>query len=85
MYDLTREDEWKLISLASAVVAAIVVRSGLKATWKAARDEEPPLNPLRQDSEWTDALVFAAAMGLGAGLARLGARTAATYAWEKKT
>ena len=84
MRRLSREQEWKLISLGSAIAAAVLVRAGMKAGWKVAKDEEPPLNPLRQDSDWSDAIVFAFSMGVGAGLARLAARALADLARERR-
>lgn len=82
MKSLTPEQKWQLVSLGSAILAAVVVRGGIKLGWKAARDEEPPLNPLTQDSSWTDALMFSLATGLTVGLARLGARAVAANVWD---
>lgn len=83
MKNLTQEQRWQLVSLGSAVLAAIMVRGGLKLGWKAVRDEDPPLNPLTQDSSWMDALMFSLATGLTVGLARLGARAVAAEVWDE--
>lgn len=83
MKNLTEEQRWQLVSLGSAVLAAIAVRGALKLGYRAATDEEPPLNPLHQDSSWTDALVFSLATGLTVGLARLGARAVAANVWDE--
>jgi hypothetical protein len=85
MVDLTHEQKWRFVSLGSAVLAAVVVRGGIKALWKATRDDEPPVNPMKQDSTWTDALLFSLATGLSVGLARLGARAIAASTWERQT
>jgi hypothetical protein len=77
MIELSREQKWNAISLGAAVVAAVVVRRGIRAAWKMARDDSPPLNPLREDSTWTDAILFSLATGMAVGLARLGARALA--------
>lgn len=82
MVSLSREQKWQLVSLGSAVLAAVVVRGGIKAAWKVTRDDDPPLNPLRQDSTWTDAVLFSLATGVTVGLARLGARAAAST-WDR--
>lgn len=74
---LNQDQKWAIISLGSAILAAIVVRAGIRAAWKVTQDEEPPLNPLRQDSDWSDALLFSLATGVTVGLARLAARAAA--------
>ena len=77
MAELTEDQKWQVISLLSAVGAAVLVRGGIQVVWKATRDDDPPLNPLRQDGSWADAVVFSAAVGVAAGLARLAARAIA--------
>ncbi len=77
MLNLSREQKWNAISLGAAVLASVVVRGGIRAAWKLTRDEDPPLNPLREDSTWTDAMLFSLATGLTVGLAQLGARALA--------
>lgn len=84
MVNLSREQQWMALSLGSAVLAAVVVRGGIRAAWKVTRDDDPPLNPLRQDSTWTDAVLFSLATGLTVGLARLGARAVASSAWNEE-
>ncbi|HEV2150317.1 MAG TPA: DUF4235 domain-containing protein [Longimicrobiaceae bacterium] len=81
--NLSREQKWRAVSLGSAVLAAVVVRGGIRAVWKATRDDEPPLDPLREDSSWTDAVLFSVATGLTVGLARLGARAVAASALDE--
>lgn len=85
MASLTREQRWRIVSLSSAVLAAVVVRGGIQVVWKATRDDDPPLNPLREDGTWTDAVLFSLATGLSVGLARLAARSVAASVWEKET
>lgn len=85
MANLTHEQRWRLVSFGSAVLAAVVVRGGIRMAWKATRDDDPPLNPLREDSTWTDAVMFSLATGLSVGLARLAARAVAASTWEKET
>lgn len=83
MVSLSREQKWQLVSLGSAVAAAVVVRGGIKVLWKATRHDDPPLNPLREDGSWTDAVLFSVVTGLTVGLARLGARAAAARVWDE--
>lgn len=83
MANLSHEQRWRLISLGSTVLAAVLVRSGLKVLWNATRDDDPPLNPLREDSTWTHAVLFSLATGLSVGLARLAARAIAA-SWQKE-
>lgn len=81
--NLSREQKWTIVSFGSAVVAAVLVRGGIKLVWKATRDDDPPLNPLREDGTWTDAVLFSLATGLSVGLARLAARAVAISALEE--
>lgn len=83
MVNLTREQKWRLVSLGSAVLASVLVRGGIRAGWEIARDDSPPLNPLAEDSTWTDAVMFSVATGLTVGLARLGARAIAASTWDR--
>lgn len=80
---LSDEQKWQAVSLGSAVLAAVMVRGAIKGGWRIARDESPPLNPLREDSSWSEALLFSLATGLTVGLARMGARAIATATWDR--
>jgi hypothetical protein len=72
---------WKVITLGSGALAGLVTQRLLEATWKTARSDTPPV-PADRRSSWADALSWAVATGVGAGVARLVAiRTAATV-WE---
>lgn len=84
MEDLSREQKWTLVSLGSAILAGVVVRRGIRMAWEATGDEPPPLNPLREESSWSDALLFSVATGLTVGLARLGARAVAGLVWKEE-
>ena len=82
MVRLSREQKWRIVSLGSAAVAGLLVRGGIRAAWKAVGDDRPPLDPLREDSTWKEALLFSLATGMTVGLARLGARAVAASLWE---
>jgi Protein of unknown function (DUF4235) len=72
---------WKVITLGSGALAGLVTQRLLEAMWKTARSDTPPV-PADRRSSWADALSWAVATGVGAGVARLVAiRTAATV-WE---
>jgi hypothetical protein len=76
---------WRLIGGATGAAAGVLVRAGLKATWKAARGEEPPENPASPSTSWPEALVWAAATGVGLAVARLVAQRGAAEAWRSAT
>ena len=48
-------------------------------------DHEPPLNPADRRISWPEALIWAVAAGVGAGLGRLVAERAAAAGWEAAT
>lgn len=74
---------WKALSLVTGAAAAIAVRNLLSAVWPGSN--RPPLNPADRRINWTDALAWAVASGIGAGLARVVSKRTAAAAWEKAT
>ncbi len=64
-----------------AVVAAVMARKALTAAWSMMTGEEPPQNPAAADTSWREALLWGAAAGLVAGLARTIGQRAAAGAW----
>ncbi len=74
---------WKALSLLSGALAAIAVRNVLGAVWPGRA--EPPLNPADRRIDWTDAMAWGVASGIGAGIARVVSKRSAAAAWEKAT
>jgi hypothetical protein len=74
---------WKALSLVSGALAAIAVRKLLGSAWPGAN--QPPLNPANRRINWTEALVWGVASGIGAGVARVVSKRTAAAAWEKAT
>lgn len=73
---------WKAVTVGLGAAAALVTQRTLEVVWKALRGSTPPKVAADRDSSWVDALSWAAATGVGVGVARLLAvRTAATV-WE---
>ncbi len=73
---------WKVVTVGLGATAAFVTQRALEVVWKALRGSTPPKVAADRDSSWVDALSWAAATGVGVGVARLLAvRTAATV-WE---
>jgi hypothetical protein len=72
---------WKVITLGSGALAGLVTQRMLHAAWRGLRSEEPPLQADRR-AAWADALSWAIATGVGAGVARLMAIRAAARLWE---
>ncbi|MBA2529179.1 MAG: DUF4235 domain-containing protein [Euzebyales bacterium] len=77
---------WKVAATSSAVLAGIAMRKALTAGWrKAKRGTDPPVNPADRQTDWMEALAWAAATGVGVGIARLMATRGVAAGWEKYT
>lgn len=74
---------WNGLTLASATLAAIGARKLLAAAWPGRR--QPPLNPADRRIDWGEALAWAIASGIGAGVARTVSRRLAATGWERAT
>ena len=74
---------WKVFGGLSAIVAAIVARKVVTATWKLATGSEPPSNPEDPAVTWAEAAGWAVASGVAVGLARLIAQRQAARTWQK--
>jgi hypothetical protein len=73
---------WKAITLGSGALAGLITQRILETLWKTVRGESPPPTPADRRSSWTDALSWAIATGVGAGVARLVAIRTAARVWE---
>jgi hypothetical protein len=73
---------WKAITLGSGALAGLATQRLLEMVWKAVRGKTPPPMPADRRSSWTDALSWAIATGVGAGVARLVAIRSAAGVWE---
>jgi hypothetical protein len=76
---------WQLVAAASGMLAAAAVRRVAVTTWRSTKHEDPPENPAAGDVGWKDALTWAVAIGVGAGVARVVAQRGAAAAWERAT
>ena len=76
---------WKLLTLVSGALAGLVTQRVLEAVWKGVRDADGPPRPADRRATWTDALSWAVATGVGAGVARLVAVRTAARVWEATT
>lgn len=74
---------WKAVSLGAGALAAIGARKLVAAVWPGS--SRPPLNPADRRINWGEALSWAIASGLGAGVARLVSKRTAAKGWEMAT
>jgi hypothetical protein len=68
---------WQLVATLSGMLAV--------TTWRSTNHEDPPEKPVARDVGWRDALTWAVAIGVGAGVARVVAQRGAAAAWERAT
>lgn len=76
---------WKVAAVGSAVAAAVATRKALDAGWRAWRKNDPPANPAAPGISWPEALAWAVATGVGAGVARMVAGRGAAAGWQRAT
>ena len=76
---------WKIMALGFAVPTGIAVRKALETTWRKAKHDDPPKNPAAPGTEWSEALMWAAASGIAVATARLVAARGAAATWKSLT
>lgn len=76
---------WKVIGVTAGVFAAKASRSVAEKVWSKTKGGDPPRNPANRETGWGEALGWAVATGVAAGVARLIATRGAASAWEKTT
>lgn len=77
--------KWKILSSATALIAAAAVQAILTKGWKVIKHEDPPEHPESIDTSWTEAISWTIATALTAGLAKLLAQRYAVSSWKKVT
>lgn len=70
---------WNAVAALLGMVAAVATRNLVSALWPGSA--QPPLDPADRRIDWGEALAWAIASGIGAGLARLIARRGAAASW----
>lgn len=76
---------WKVVSQGSAILGAIVTRKVLHALWPGESELGPPFNPADRRVDWSTAVQWAIAAGVGVGLARVVSQRGAAAGWEAAT
>ena len=76
---------WKIAATGAGLVAGVITRKIIVASWKAAKGTNPPTNPAARETQWSEALIWTIATSIGVGIARLVATRGAAGAWEKAT
>ncbi|CAN5891809.1 MAG: DUF4235 domain-containing protein [Actinomycetota bacterium] len=76
---------WKVLGTGGAIIAGIMTRKVLMATWRKTKHSDPPTNPADRETDWVEALTWTVATSIAVGIARLIATRGAAGAWEKFT
>lgn len=72
---------WRALSVGTGALAAIAARKLVGAVWPGRHD--PPLNPADRRIDWSEALAWAVASGIGAGVARVVSKRVSAAGWER--
>ena len=83
-----RKRLWKLESMITGMVGSFVATKLIRATFRAVRKDKSPdavFDPTSARFSWPDALVWAAAAGIGLGIAKVVSARVATIGWEVAT
>ncbi len=85
---ISRDRMWKLVSTGIGLLGGLLARKLIRATYQAVRkDSAPatPFDPANPRFSWPDALLWAAAAGIGLGIAKIVSARIAAFGWEAAT
>jgi hypothetical protein len=83
-----RERLWKVVSTITGMLGALLARKLIRAAYRAIRNDDAPATPFDPTSarfSWPDALLWAAAAGIGLGIAKVLTARAAALGWKAAT
>jgi len=76
---------WKILGVTSGILAAKVSRSVAEKVWVKTKGGDPPRNPASRQTTWGEAVGWAVATGVAAGVARLLTSRGMAGAWRRTT
>ena len=79
---------WKLVSTGIGMLGGLLARKPMRAAFQAFRKDAgapSPFDPTDAGFSWPDALLWAAAAGIGLGIARVVSTRIASMGWEAAT
>jgi hypothetical protein len=85
---ISRERMWKLVSVITGMLDRLLARTLIRATYQAVRKDTAPVTPFDPTNpqfSWPDALLWAAAAGIGLGIAKVMSARLAAIGWEAAT
>ena len=75
---INKDLQYKIVTAGAALLAGVVVKAALTATWRAVKKQDPPQNPDSHDVDWAEALSWTIASSIAMGVAGLVARRGAS-------
>jgi|SRR5580700_1464934 hypothetical protein len=85
---VSRDRMWKLVSTGIGLLGGLLARKLIRATYQAVRKDTGPISPFDPTNprfSWPDALLWAAAAGIGLGIAKVVTAWIAAFGWEAAT
>lgn len=79
---------WKVVSTITGMLGALLARKLIRAAYGAIRNDaapDTPFDPTNARFSWPDALLWAAAAGIGLGVAKVLSARVAAMGWEAAT
>jgi hypothetical protein len=73
---------YRIVSLLIAIPVGRAIAKLVEHAWAAARPGDPPKDPKKADTTWTDAVTWAAISGVGVAASKLLTTKAAAGAWK---
>ena len=82
-----RERMWRLASTITGMLGAFIAQKVIRALFRAVRKETPDsvFDPNSARFSWPDAVLWAAAAGIGLGIAKVTSARIATIGWKAAT
>lgn len=83
-----RERMWKLVSTITGMLGGLLARKLIRATYQAIRKDTAPVTPFDPTDprfSWPDALLWAAAAGIGLAIAKMMSARLTAVGWKAVT
>jgi hypothetical protein len=85
---ISRERMWKLVSVATGLLGGLLARRLIRGVYQIVRKDTAPVTPFdprNPQFSWPDAVLWAAAAGVGLGIAKVVSARLAAFGWEAAT
>ncbi len=86
--EVDRERMWQLVSTITGMLGGLLARKLIRATYQAVRkDTDPatPFDPTNPRFSWPDAMLWAAAAGIGLAIAKMMSARLTAIGWKAVT